>query len=74
MDYTVNTINGPTGRSGPRERACVRLIKTFGAEAEYLIPRLKELLGAEADAIIEQIKASDTAKEMITIEDVKKKQ
>lgn len=72
MDYTVNTIKEPTGRGGPRTRARVGLLKTFGAEAEYLIPRIKEVLGAQADEIIQAIEASETPREMISLEEAKK--
>ncbi len=71
MDYTVNTIKEPTGRAGPRMRDRTRLLKTFGAEAKYLIPRLREILGKQADPIIEQIEASTTPRKMITLEEAK---
>jgi len=72
MDYTVNTIKEPTGRAGPRMRARTGLLKTFGAEAKYLIPKIREVLGKQADPIIEQIEASETARKMITLEQAKR--
>ena len=72
MDYTVNTIKERTGRAGPRIRARTRLLKTFGAEAKYLIPKLREVLGKQADPIIKQIEASKTARKMISLEEVKR--
>jgi len=72
MDYTINTINEPTGRAGPRARERTELLKTFGAEAGYLVPRIREVLGKEADPIIKQIEASKTPRKMITTEEVKK--
>jgi hypothetical protein len=72
MDYTVNTIKEPTGRGGPRMRKRTALLKTFGAEAAYLIPRIKEVLGDKADAIVKQIEASGKAREMIPIEELGK--
>lgn len=71
MDYTVNTIKEPTGRGGPRHRARVRLLETFGGEAKYLIPRIKEVLGNSADPIVKQIEASTTEREMISLEKAK---
>jgi len=73
MDYTVNTIKEPTGRGGPRQRARIRLLKTFGAEAEYLIPRIKEVLGKGADEIVKNIEESEAPKPMITLDELKKK-
>ena len=72
MDYTVNTIKEPTGRAGPRIRARTGLLKTFGAEAKYLIPKLREVLGKQADPIIKQIEESKTARKMITLEEAKR--
>ncbi len=72
MDYTVNTIKERTGRAGPRIRARTRLLKTFGAEAKYLIPKLREVLGKKADPIIKQIEASKTARKMIPLEEAKR--
>ena len=72
MDYTVNTINEPTGRAGGRIKARTRLLKTFGAEAKYLIPRMKEVLGKKADPIVKIIEESTTAKKMISLEEAKK--
>ena len=72
MDYTVNTIKEPTGRGGPRMRARTKLLKTFGAEAKYLIPRIREVLGKQADPIIQQIEAAMTARKMITLEEAKR--
>jgi hypothetical protein len=74
MDYTVNTIKEPTGRGGPRTRARTRLLQTFGAEAKYLIPRIKEVLGNRADEIIKAIEASETPRKMINLEEVKKRE
>ena len=72
MDYTVDTVKEPTGRGGPRMRARTSLLKTFGAEATYLIPRIKEVLGKQADEIVKHIEASETARDMITIEEAKR--
>lgn len=72
MDYTVDTIKEPTGRGGPRLRKRIRLLKTFGAEAKYLIPKLKEVLGDKAIPIIEQIEKSSNPRKMIPLKDVKK--
>jgi len=73
MDYTINTIKEPTGRGGPRQRARVRLLNTFGGEATYLIPRIKEVLGKGADEIVKNIEASETVKPMITLDELKKR-
>ncbi|MDT8389843.1 MAG: DUF6288 domain-containing protein [Lentisphaeria bacterium] len=72
MDYTVNTINEPTGRGGPRARERKRLLSTFGAEAEYLIPRIRDVLGDQADPIIERIQGSKTARDMMTVDEFKR--
>ncbi|MBT3297020.1 MAG: PDZ domain-containing protein [Verrucomicrobia bacterium] len=73
MDYTINTVNSSTGRVGPRKRARTRLLRTFGAEAKYLIPRIKEVLGKEADPIVKQIEESKTERRMIPLAEVRKK-
>ena len=73
MDYTINTIKEPTGRGGPGQRARVRLLNTFGGEATYLIPRIKEVLGKGADEIVKNIEASETVKPMITLDELKKR-
>jgi hypothetical protein len=72
MDYTINTVKSSTGRGGPRLRARTRLLSTFGAEAKYLIPRIKEVLGKGADPIIKQIEESKTERKMIPLADAKK--
>jgi hypothetical protein len=72
IDLTVNTIKERTGRAGPRVRSRVKLLKTFGAEAKYVLPQLRELLGKQADEIIEIIEASETPRKMISVEEVKK--
>jgi hypothetical protein len=72
IEMTVNTIKEPTGRAGPRVRGRTRLLKTFGAEAKHIIPKLREVLGKNADEIIKIIEASQTTKKMISLEDVKK--
>jgi len=69
--WSLTALNEP-GRAGPRMRSRMRLLKTFGAEAKYLIPRIKEVMGKGADPIIKQIEESKTTKKMITLEDVKK--
>lgn len=71
MDYTVNTINEPTGRGGPRMRARTGLLKTFGAEAKYLVPRIKEVLGDGAADIVKKIEESRESRTMITIDELK---
>jgi len=71
MDYTVDTIKEPTGRGGPRQRARTRLLKTFGGEAKYLIPRIREVLGKGADAIVKSIEESTTTRRMISLEEAK---
>jgi len=73
MDYTLSTMKEPTGRGGPRMRARTRLLKTFGAEAKYLIPKIKEVLGKNGDEIIKNIEASRESRKMITIEEAKEK-
>lgn len=72
MNLTVNTIKEPTGRAGPRMRKRMRLLKTFGAEAKYLIRRIKEVLGKRAEPIVERIEASENPRKMVTIEELKK--
>ena len=72
MDLTINTVKGQSGRGGPRVRARTRLLSTFGAEANYLIPRIKEVLGKGADPIIKQIEESETERKMIPLSEVKK--
>jgi hypothetical protein len=72
MDYTINTVNSSSGRPGPRLRARTRLLSTFGAEAKYLIPRIREVLGKGADPIIKQIEESKTERKMVPLDDVRK--
>jgi len=72
MDYTINTVKSSTGRPGPRLRARTRLLSTFGAEARYLIPRIKEVLGKGADPIVKQIEESKTERNMIPLSEVRK--
>ncbi|MDA1141168.1 MAG: DUF6288 domain-containing protein [Planctomycetota bacterium] len=74
MEYTVNTIKEPTGRGGPRTRARTRLLQTFGAEAKYLIPRIKEVLGNRADEIIKSIEASETPRKTISLEEAMRRE
>lgn len=69
MEYTVKTLK--QGRNG-QQRARMRLLKTFGGEAKYLIPRIKEILGKNADPIVKQIEESTTTRTMIPLEDVRK--
>jgi hypothetical protein len=71
IDLTVSTINEPTGRVGPRVRSRTKLLKSFGAEAQYAIPQIKEALGKNADEIIKHIETSKTPRKMISIEQVK---
>jgi hypothetical protein len=71
IELTVNTIKEPTGRGGARMRARMSLLKQFGGEAKFIIPRLREALGKNADAIVEQIEAASTTKPMITLEQAK---
>ncbi|MBT8037963.1 MAG: hypothetical protein KJO21_10510 [Verrucomicrobiae bacterium] len=71
IDLTIKTINEPTGRRGPRVRARIQLLKTFGAEAIDAIPQIKEALGGDADEIITQIENSQTPRKMISIEEMK---
>ena len=73
MDYTINTVNSASGRPGPRLRVRTRLLSTFGAEAKYLIPRIKEVLGKKADPIVKQIEESKTERKMIPLAEVRKK-
>jgi hypothetical protein len=73
MDYTINTVKSSTGRAGPRLSARTRLLSTFGAEAKYLIPRIKEVLGKGADPIVKQIEESKTERTMIPLAEVRKK-
>ncbi len=73
MDYTINTVISTTGRAGPRVRGRTRLLKTFGAEAKYLIPRIKEVLGKKADPIVKQIEESKTERKMIPLAEIRKK-
>jgi hypothetical protein len=72
MEYTVNTIKESTGRGGPRVLARTELLKTFGAEAKYLIPRIKEVLGKDADPIVEHIEEATTERKMISLEEALK--
>ena len=72
MDLTINTVKGQSGRGGSRVRARTRLLKTFGAEAKYLIPRIREVLGKGADPIIKLIEESETERKMIPLSEVKK--
>jgi len=71
IDLTVNTIKEPTGRAGPRIRARTKLLNSFGAEAKYAIPRIKEVLGKGADPIVKSIEESKSARKMISIEEAK---
>ena len=64
MEYTVDTLK--QGRNGQR-RARMRLLKTFGGEASYLIPKIKEVLGEEAEPIVEQIEKASSTKEMVSM-------
>ena len=67
----VATIKEPTGRGGPRVRGRVRLLNTFGGEAKYAIPKIKEALGKQADDIVKNIQESKTTRKMISLEDAK---
>jgi hypothetical protein len=69
MEYTVDTAK--QGRMG-EQRGRMRLLKTFGGEAEYLIPRIKEVLGKQADPIVEQIESAPTTREMISLDDIER--
>ena len=69
MEYTINTAK--QGR-GYQQRARMRLLKTFGAEAKYLIPRIKEILGKNAEPILKQIEESTTTKTMISLKEIKR--
>ena len=69
MEYTVKTAK--QGRGG-EQRGRMRLLKTFGGEAKYLIPRIKQILGKDADPIIKQIEEATMTRKMITVEEVKK--
>lgn len=71
IDLTVSTIKEPTGRGGPRMRGRKRLLNTFGAEAEYAIPRIREVLGKDADEIIKKIETSSDPREMISLEEAR---
>lgn len=70
MEYAVNTAR--QGRGG-EQRARMKLLKTFGGEAEYLIPRIREVLGKDADPIIKQIESTPTTREMISVKDVERR-
>lgn len=71
IDLCVNTIKESTGR-GWRERARVEMLNTFGAEAKYAIPKIKEVLGEKADEIVKQIEAAKSDRKMISLEEAKK--
>jgi len=68
MEYTVNTAK--QGRGG-QQRARMRLLKTFGGEAKYLIPRIREVLGKGADTVVKSIEESRTTRRMISLEEAK---
>lgn len=72
IDLTVGTIKEPTGRGGPRTRGRVKLLKTFGGEAKYAIPKIKEVLGKQADEIVKIIEESKTTRKMISLEEAKR--
>ena len=71
LDLTVNTIHEKVGR-GWRARARKAFMKTWGAEAKRLIPRIKEVLGKEADEYIKIIEEAQTERQMISLEEAKK--
>jgi hypothetical protein len=71
IDLAVNTIREKTGRGGPRMRGRIRLLETFGAEAQPAIPRIKEVLGKRADPIVQAIKEAEEARRMIPLEEAK---
>jgi hypothetical protein len=73
IDLTLSTIKEPTGRGGPRTRARTRLLKKFGGEAKYAIPKIKEVLGKGAAAIVKSIEESTTTRKMISLEEAKRR-
>ena len=70
MEYTVKTAK--QGR-GVEQRARMRLLKTFGGEAKYLIPLIKEILGKQADPIVKQIESATTTRKMVSANEVPQK-
>ena len=66
------TTEKPTPRGA--RKGGLRLLSTFGKEAEYLIPRLRDVPGAQADPIIEQIEESESTREMLSVDDLKGKE
>lgn len=70
MEYTVKTAK--QGRGG-EQRARMRLLKTFGGEAKYLIPLIKEILKKDAGPIVDQIESATTTKEMVPLSEISRK-
>ncbi len=71
LTLALETIHEPTGRPGPRIRNRTRLIRSFGREAEEIIPMIREKFGEEdAAAIIASIRESEIEREMIPLADV----
>lgn len=66
LDLTVNTINEPVGR-GWRARNRKAFMKTWGKEAERVIPKIREVLGDEADEFVKIIEEADTGKKMMSL-------
>jgi hypothetical protein len=71
LDLTVNTIHEKVGR-GWRARARKAMMKTWGAEAKRLIPKIEEVLGKEAPEFVKIIEEAETERQMISLEDAKK--
>ncbi len=67
LALTIKTINEPTGRGGVRKLNRMRLIQSFGREAEPLIPLIQEALGKEADPLVEAIRSAPSTRQMIPL-------
>ncbi len=70
LALAIRTIDAPTGQQGVRRRNRISLIRSFGREAELVIPLLEEVLGDAAVPLAESIRGSEMRREMIPLAEV----
>ncbi len=68
LELAVTTLNEPTGRPGPRKRNRMNLMRSFGGEAQSVIPLMEEVLGDEAAPLVEAIRSAPVARTMIPLD------
>jgi hypothetical protein len=68
LELTLNTINEKVGR-GWRGRNRLAFMKTWGREAERVIPKIKEVLGDKAEEYVTIIEKSKTSRDMISLKE-----